>query len=115
VGISPGAEIAALILTVAVHIIGAGVLIWAMLSGDEHEDGSSWWRGWWPRDDDGGSPEPEPSGPRGGGARLPMLPDAEPAALRLREPSRLADAHPRPARRPEHVPERAPERAPAQR
>jgi hypothetical protein len=30
--------------------------------------------------------------------------------VRLREPGRLADAHPRPPRRPEHAPERVPER-----
>ncbi len=51
-------------------------------------------------DDDGGGndrpPRPQPSDPRGGG--LP-LPDAVQATMRLRSHDRLADVHPRPARR----------------
>jgi hypothetical protein len=65
-------------------------------------------------EDDGGgggndrlAPEP-PRGPWGGG--LP-LPDAAPARVRLREPARLADLLPSPARRREHAPE--PVRTPA--
>ena len=100
-------EVLALGLTVLVHVLGLGALVWALLQGDENRPN---WRGFWPGDDgDDEPPAPRP-GPRGGG--LP-LPDATPSAVRLREPGRLADAHPRPARRPEHLPERAPERVPA--
>lgn len=50
-----------------------------------------------------------PKGPRGGGIPLP---DAVPARVRLREPARLADLLPRPARRRrEHAP--SPARTPA--
>jgi hypothetical protein len=65
-------------------------------------------------EDDGGGgndrvPPAAPRGPRGGG--LP-LPDAVPARVRLREPTRLADLIPPPARRGrEHAP--APRRVPA--
>jgi hypothetical protein len=111
VSISPAAEAAALALTILVHLIGAGVLVWAMLDGGEegHRPG---WRDWWPRDDDGAPPE-EPEPPRGGGDTVPVLPASSPAGVRLREPGRLADAKPRPPRRPAHVP--GPEREPAQR
>jgi hypothetical protein len=105
-------EVAALLLTALVHIVGAGVLVWGMLDGKRPD-----WRALWPRDDDGGGggpggdPAPRPTRPSGG---LP-LPDAAPAPVRLREPGRLADLHPaRRERRPLHppVPERetAPER-----
>ncbi|MEA2340013.1 MAG: hypothetical protein QOG11_90 [Solirubrobacteraceae bacterium] len=110
--ISPAAEVAALVLTLVVHVIGAGVLIWAML--DPDEDGRRpGWRDWWPRDDDGRSPsDAEP--PRGGGGQaVPVLSDSAAAQVRLREPGRLADAKPRPARRPEHVPAPEREREPA--
>jgi hypothetical protein len=67
-------------------------------------------------EDDGGgggndrlAPRP-PRGPRGGG--LP-LPDAVPARVRLREPVRLAQLIPAPARRREHAPIPAPARTPA--
>jgi hypothetical protein len=95
-------EILALALTLLVHVIGAGVLIWVLLDGDGID-----WRSIFPTDDDGpgpgGPPEPTPPAPPRGGVPLP---DAAPSAVRLREPGRIADAHPRPARRPEHVPER---------
>jgi hypothetical protein len=101
-------EILALALTLVVHVIGAGVLIWALLDGDGID-----WRSFWPRDDDGpgggGPPEPEPPAPPRGGVPLP---DASPSAVRLREPGRIGDVHPRPARRPEHAPERTPRRVP---
>ena len=52
-------------------------------------------------------PVPEsPVRPRGG---IP-LPDAESSRIRLREPGRLGDLLPRPARRPAHEPERRPVR-----
>jgi hypothetical protein len=91
-------EVLALALTVLVHVIGMATLVWALLHDDEKR---SDWRDWWPRDD-------EPPQPRDRGG-LP-LPDASPSAVRLREPGRIADGHPRPARRPEHAPERVPAR-----
>jgi hypothetical protein len=96
-------EVLALALTVLVHVIGMAALVWALLLDDDNNRPD--WRGWWPGDDDE-PPAPSPA-PRDGG--LP-LPDAEPSAVRMREPGKLADAHPRPARRPAHAPERAPVR-----
>ena len=96
-------EVLALALTVLVHVIGMAALVWALLLDD---DNRSDWRGWWPGGDD--EPPAPPPTPRDGGG-LP-LPDAQPSAVRLREPGRLADAHPRHARRPEHAPTRVPAR-----
>jgi hypothetical protein len=98
-------EVLALALTVLVHVIGMAALVWALLIDDDNRPD---WRGWWPDDDDEPS-APPPHGPRDG---VP-LPDAEPSKVRMREPGRLADAHPRPARRPAHAPERTPERTPS--
>jgi hypothetical protein len=89
-------EALALGMTFVIHVIGICVLFWLML---ESSDGG--WRDWWPRDDDGGDPRPDPG---------PPLPGAEQSTVRLREPGRLADAHPRPPRRPEHAPEHVPQR-----
>lgn len=108
------AEVAAIVLTVVVHVIGAVVLVWGMFDGENKPD----WRSLWPRDDDGGGGgggydplEPEPDAP-GGPA---LLPESAPARIRLRSPVRLADAHPRPARRPEHAPQPQPARTPEHR
>jgi hypothetical protein len=101
-------EILAIGLTLLVHVVGLVALVWMLiLEPDDRPD----WRDWWPRDADDGPPEPSPA-PRGG--ELPLA-DAVPSAVRLREPVRVADAHPRPARRPVHPPERVPERTPAAR
>ena len=98
------AEIIAIALTVVVHVLGAAVLVWAMLGdGDERPD----WRSLWPRDDRGDDPPPpDPPDPRPApsGSGLPLPPDAVPANVRLREAGRLADTRPRPARRPVHPP-----------
>lgn len=51
---------------------------------------------------------PSPTPPSGPGD-VP-LPDASPARVRLREPGRLAELLPRPARRPSREPERRPTR-----
>ena len=94
-------ETAALGLTLAVHLVAFGVLVWAML-GDEGSD----WRSWWPRDERPGAdpPAPQPDGSRPGG--LP-LPHADPAAARLRtEHDRVAEPGRRRVRRPAHEPER---------
>jgi hypothetical protein len=105
----------ALAVTVIAHVIGAAVLIWAMM-GSESVD---WRRELWPRDDDGRGPGPD-GPPRddppddGGGVPLPVpLPNAAPSPVRLREPGRIADGYPRPPRRPEHAPRRP--RVPAER
>src|SRR6058998_3980424 len=97
-------EVAALALTVLVHLVGLGVLIYALLRDDEQRPD---WRGWWPRDDDG--PRAPEAGPRPSDGDLP-LPDALPARVRLRDDRRLGDAVPAPARRPAHAP--APRRVP---
>ncbi|HEX7298727.1 MAG TPA: hypothetical protein VF257_06950 [Solirubrobacteraceae bacterium] len=101
-------EVLALALTVLVHVIGMAALVWALLFDDENRPD---WRGWWPGGDD--EPPAPPASPRDRGG-LP-LPDAVPSAVRLREPGRLADGHPRPARRPAHAPVRVPARASANR
>ena len=103
-----GPELAVL-FTGVVHVLGAVFLLWLVLRSDEGARADL--LGWW-RDDDDPGEEPRPDGPlapAGGG--LP-LPDAEPSAVRLRGPGRLADQRPLPARRPEHDPEpvRTPER-----
>ncbi len=62
----------------------------------------------------GGNDRLAPTPPRGPGPGGLPLPDAAPARVRLREPARLADLLPPPARRRrEHAP--APARTPARR
>jgi hypothetical protein len=101
-------ELTAILLTLLAHVIGAGVLIYFLLDGEGFD-----WHVLWPRDDDGrGGPGPDVDDPRDdrpdGGvlAPVPPLPDAAPSAVRLREPGRIAEGYPKPARRPEHAPER---------
>jgi len=93
-------EILALALTFFVHVIGAGILVWALI--DPDEVGTGLWRGWWPRDNRGPRPPADPPPPGGTGADRPVLPDAEPSPVRLREPGRIADHKPVPSRRPAH-------------
>jgi hypothetical protein len=95
-------EVLAIGLTLFVHIVGLVALIWALLLNEEERPD---WRSWWPGGDEDTPLDPSPS-PRPGGA-LP-LDDAQPSAVRLREPVRLGDVHRRPARRPVHPPEREP-------
>ena len=99
-------EILAIALTLFVHIIGAGVLVWALIDSDETDAGS--WRDWWPKD--GRDPEPpaDPTPPSRDGVDRPLLPGTEASPVRLREPGRIGDHKPAPARRPVHppVPER---------
>jgi hypothetical protein len=94
--VSPDAEL--VVLLAGLHILGfvfAAVLFFVLLRADTVTP-------WSPDDDDDGGggndrrPRPRPSGPKGGG--LP-LPDAIQPRARLRGHERLADAHPRPARR----------------
>ncbi|QEC48652.1 hypothetical protein FSW04_14435 [Baekduia soli] len=100
-------EIVAIGITVLAHLVGAGVLIWTLVDGENID-----WRALWPRDDDGGGgggPEgPTTPDPGDGGVRVggPLLPDAAPSAVRLRKPGRIGDGYPRPGRRPEHAPTR---------
>jgi len=100
-------EIVAILGTLIVHFLGAGVLVYALLDGEKID----WRNTLWPRDDDGGGgggfdPPPQDHGPEGGGGIvMPPLPDAAPSAVRLREPGqRIGDGYPRPPRRPEHAP-----------
>lgn len=105
-------EVLALALTLGVHVLGALALISVLV-----RDSGGSMRDWWPRDDGGEPPrdDPRPPGPQPGDGALP-LPDAAPSTVRLREPSRLGDAYPRPPRRPDHpAPVREPEREPADR
>jgi hypothetical protein len=105
-------EVVAIVLTLVVHVLGAAVLVAVLLDGEKID-----WRGaLFPRDDDGPGPgfdpPPAPPGPDGGGILAPTpLPDAAPSPVRLREPGRIGESYPRPARRPAHPP--APERTPA--
>jgi len=94
-------EIAALLLIIAVHVLGAVVLIWGMIDRDDPDRGS--WRDWWPRGDDEApaGPDPEPSS---GGMPAPVLPQSVIPSARVREGGRIGDLTPRPARRPEHPP-----------
>ena len=94
-------EIAAIVLTFVVHVIAAGVLVWALIDHDREDQGS--WRDWWPRDGREPEPPPAPQDPSGGGLATPVLPDAQPSPVRLREPGRIGE-HRTPARRPTHPP-----------
>ncbi|CAB4926035.1 unannotated protein [freshwater metagenome] len=100
---------AAILVVGFVHILGAILLIsMCMNAGEGRVDPLAWWR---EDDDPGRGPEP-PAAPSAGPVGSVPLPDADPAALRLRGPGRLADAHPRPPRRPDHAPDPRPARTP---
>jgi hypothetical protein len=94
--VTPDAEL--VVLLAGLHILGfafAAVLFAVLIRSDNASSWSS------DDEDDGGGgndrpARPRPEGPHGGG--LP-LPDAVPAAMRLRGHERLADTHPRPPRR----------------
>jgi len=115
-GVSPDVKL--LLLFSGLHVIGLGLvamLLVMFLRSDPV-------RPWSPPDDGGGGggegndrPAPrEPGGPDGGGIPLSH---AVPARVRLREPVRLSERVPRPARRPAREPDRrpAPDRLPARR
>ena len=103
-------EMIALALVFVVHVIGGLMLVWALLD-DEQRSG---WRRRWGHGGDDDRPRPRP--PRPPDARTPAevpplpLPAAAPSNVRLREPARVADGYPRPARRPVREPQ--PQRAP---
>jgi hypothetical protein len=96
-----------ILLLTGVHALGLGLLcgmLWLSFRADDNMSGDDDGDGGWGNDRTG----PEDSrGPRDGG--LP-LPDAKPSRVRLREPGRLADALPKPARRGAPEPERVPVR-----
>lgn len=92
-------------LIIVVHVIGAGVLLWAMLGEDDPG-----WREWWGEDDDGGGHTPAPARPGPGPDGLP-LPDAVPSPVRLRGPERAGDWRPHRRTVPSHSPAPTP-RAP---
>jgi hypothetical protein len=108
-------EVIAIVLTVVVHFLGAMVLVGVLLNGEKID-----WRGLlFPGDDDGPGPgfddPPLPPDPSGDGGLAPTpLPDASPSPspVRLREPGRIGEGYPRPARRPAHPPQRTPAREP---
>ena len=98
--------IAAIILTVVVHVIGAIVLVWAMAGKEALDVFKTGGDG-----GDGGLPKPEaPLAPTPGPAYGVPLPDAEQAPVRLREPGRIGERYPARTRRPDHAPTRAPAR-----
>lgn len=94
-----GGEQAAILLVGVVHVFAVVVLLWMLVKAGDGAPGIDFWFGNDSRDE----PEPpaEPVAP--GGAALP-LPVSDRSRVRLREPGRLADVHPRPARRPAHEP-----------
>lgn len=102
-------EVLALLLTFGVHVIGAGVLVWALIDHEDEDAGS--WRDWWPKERPDGPVEPAPA-PSGDGIERPVLPDTKPSPVRLREPGRISERRPTPARRPAHPVEPARERDP---
>jgi hypothetical protein len=97
--------ILALALLTLVHFLGIVLLLW-LLGRDVLQLFST--KPY--RDDDGPPPPDEPDAPPPGDSGGLPLPDAGQAPARLREPGRLAEHYPRPARRPEHEPGRVPER-----
>jgi hypothetical protein len=106
-------EVIALALVFVVHLVGGLMLVFALLD-DEQRAG---WRRRWGRGRGGdGPPRPQPPtppdarGPRDERPPALPLPVTAPSDVRLREPARVADGYPRPARRPEHEPQ--PQRAP---
>jgi hypothetical protein len=95
----------AIALTLLVHLVAFAVLVATVGDGMMDIFRTK------PADDgDGGEPRrDEPIGPEpsGDAPQVPLLPDAAPAPVRLREPGRIAPAYRR-ERRPVHAPERTP-------
>ena len=106
-------EITAMALVFVVHVIGALMLVWALLDADGRAGRRNLRRP--PRGGDDDPPPPQSPGPSGTRAPasvpapLPLCATAR-STVRMREPARVADGYPRPARRPEHEPQ--PQRAP---
>lgn len=104
-----GVEFVALFVLALPHMVGAVFLGWWILPASAKHELRGWFR------DDGGSDRPvgPPSAPSGQGGRSTVpLPDAAPAAVRMREPGRLNDGRPvrrRPLRPVEPDPHREPQ------
>lgn len=98
-------ESLALLAIFVPHGLAGAFFAWRLMPKDARRE----LRTWFNDDGDGGSPKPAPVCPRrGGGGGEPPLPTAAPSPVRLREPGRLADHTPAPARRPAHPPRTAP-------
>lgn len=107
-------ESIALALVFVVHVIGAGMLVWALRDTEQRSGRPNPPRRP-PRGGDGDPPPAPPSSDGDGGARVPVplpLSGGVPSRVRLREPARAADRFERPPRRPAHPaePARAPQR-----
>ena len=96
---------ASLLVLFVVHVV-AFVALFAVLGGEIVEFFRPKGRpdGW------GEEPPEDPVAPVPSGTGGLPLPDAEQAPVRLREPGRIAERYPRPARRREHAPQRVPDR-----
>lgn len=104
-------EAVALLVIFLPHAVGGAFLGWRLMPKGAREELRSWWRDAGDDGGGGGPGVPRVAGPRpGGGGSEPPLPDATPSPVRLRQPARLADRVPPPARRPAHPPQ--PQRAP---
>lgn len=103
-------ESIAMALVFAVHVVGAVLLVWALLDAEQRDR----WRhggGFGGGDDDGGPPKnlPPSGGPDRRDERRPLpLADSAQSRVRLREPVRLAGGYRRVTRRPAHGTESAP-------
>jgi hypothetical protein len=100
-----------MLMIAGMHLLGlvcaAGLILPALRDRPEAPPGSDGGSG----GGGGGRRPPKPRTPATGpGGGLP-LPDADPAAVRLRDHERLADRQQRPERRRTHEPERRPVRA----
>jgi hypothetical protein len=93
-------EIIALALVFVVHVVGGLMLVWALLDGEQRSGWRRRW-GWNGEDEDPSAPRPPPAGGGAARSRLPLA-GAGPSRVRLREPTRVAERYPRPARRPAH-------------
>ena len=106
-------EIIALAIVFIVHVVGGVMLVWALLDAEQRAGWRRWLGGGGGGDDPPPGPQPPPDDRGGTRAPLPLA-DGDPSRVRLREPARVADGYPRPARRPEHPPQRQPAREPRQ-
>lgn len=101
-----------LLMIVGMHLLGLVGVAVLMIYAFRQGPGESEWRQESGPDDGWGNKPLGPSErgdrPRGG---IP-LPDAEPAAIRLRDHRKLPELLPRPTRRPAREPERTPAREP---
>lgn len=94
-------ESLALVAIFLPHGIAGAFFAWRLMPKDAKQE----LRGWFKDEGEGGTRKPVPVRPKGGGGGAePPMPSAAPSSVRLREPGRLADHTPAPARRPAHPP-----------